>query len=151
MRTVIVTILLAVSVTAAIEKHFHYHFDGMNLDQKEINHMMTQIEKYGHKGAMEMLKCWLTNLSEADRNACVAAVKAKESSQEAKPYPAPTPPPPPPPTPPAPTPPPPPAPTPPPPPAPTPPPPPAPTPPPPPAPTHRSYKRRLRNKQFKSA
>ena len=82
MKTILVTLLLAACVTSIIEKHYHYHLDGLNLNQQEINHLMADIKKHGHKGFFGRIWCYMSNFSSASRNACLAADASKDNSNK---------------------------------------------------------------------
>jgi len=81
MKVIILTLMACAVFAKATEKHFHYHFDGLDAEtQREL----MQLDP-SHKGFFANVKCFFKNpFNKQKRQDCVAAAKAAENKAAPK-------------------------------------------------------------------
>lgn len=78
MKAIVLTFLISLALTKTVEKHYHYHIDGLS---PEAQRELMQLDP-NHKGFMSNVWCFVKNpFNKQKRLNCIETANAKENNQ----------------------------------------------------------------------
>ena len=80
MKVAILFFLVAMSIAAATEKHYHYHFEHLNADDKRV---LMSLVTQRHRGWWAKFKCHIKYMFKKDKKeVCLREAQADEDAKK---------------------------------------------------------------------